>query len=217
MPRDNTNVEMQYDPKTGTWKKSVTTTASSNEEEKSSNNVPNSSTGKESSSKVDSKEKADKDFIESEFNTLVGELSIIPSKKNIRIKINDTVEIKGVGKNLSGNYFVSAITRSISKDGGYTQSLSVMKNGFGDSLKRPDVNSESRLVKIEKPSPEFKEGDTVRIVGKDAIYSNGSDGVKVPEWVKKKDLTIRQISTDGTRVLLMPITSWTYVKYVQKV
>ena len=56
----------------------------------------------------------------------------------------------------------------------------------------------------------------MKIVG-DAVYSNAHDGVKVPEWVKKKTLTVDGISKDGTRVRLMPIWSWTYIKYVQKV
>lgn len=206
-----------YDPKTGTWIPASPSmgnapTASSQSPE----DVPSSSTGNDSSSKVDSKTEADKKYIETEFNTLVGELVVAPSKKNIRIKVNDTVEVQGVGNHLSGKYFVSSVKRTLDKDGGYSQTLTVIKNGFGDSLKKASSkqsSSISREVAVEKSAPEFKVGDTVVIVG-DAIYTNGKP---IPVWVKRNSLTIHQISSDGATVLLMPISSWTYIRYVQKV
>ena len=170
---------------------------------------------------VDSKTQAEKEYIEIELNTLVGEVNVVPSKKSIKLKVNNTVTISGVGSYLSGDYFISAIKRSISRDSGYSQSMTVIKNGFGDKLKQPKVESSSttpetnRQDPVEKSAPAFKVGDTVKIVG-DAIYSNAHEGVKVPEWVKKQTLTIKQISSDGARALLMPITSWTYIKFLQK-
>ena len=73
----------------------------------------------------------------------------------------------------------------------------------------------SNLLNLENTS--FAKGDSIKIVGDGAVYSNASAGVKVPNWVKQKTLTVQQVSSDGTRVLLQPINSWTYVKYVQKV
>ena len=225
--------EYTYDPKTGKWVPSTPTTgttpsSSSSSSSPSSTNtssqypekVPSSSTGNKPKSKVDSKTKSDKKYIESEFNnTLTGELVVSPSKNNIRINVNDTVEILGIGNYLSGKYFVSSVKRTIDKDSGYSQTITVMKNGFGDSLKKSSEDNKtdkSRSKKVEKSPPTLKVGDTVKIVG-NAVYSNASEGVVVPKWVKEKVLTVNKISSDGNRVLLMPIFSWTYVRYVKKV
>lgn len=208
-----------YNPATGTW---VPTAPSTGTPPSSSSqdpeDVPSSSTGKEPSSNVDSKAEADKEYIEIEFNTLVGELVVSPSKKTIRIGVNDTVEVLGIGSYLSGKYFVAGVKRTLNKDSGYSQSLTVIKNGFGDSLKRgggSTSTSTTRSEAVEKSAPELKVGDSVKIVGK-AIYSNAHDGTLVPAWVKRKTLTIQQVSTDGSRVLLSPINFWTYTRYVQK-
>ena len=199
-------VEYVYDPKTDKWVPKTTPEPA----------TPNdNSTGKDTKTQVDSKTKAEKEFIETEFNTLTGDVSVSPSTKSIRLRVNDTVEIQGIGSYLSGTYFVSSIKRTINKDSGYSQSLSVLKNGFGGSLKKS--GTETRVQEVEKSAPALKVGDTVRIVGDNAVYSNAHDGVKVPAWVKKKDLTVRQISSDGNRALLMPIFSWTYVRFIQKV
>ena len=209
-------VDYMYDPATGKWIPKASTSSSSTSSPQDSETVPPSYTDGEADSQVDSKLESDKEYIETEFNTLVGELVVTPSKKNIRLKVNDTVEVLGVGNNLSGNYFVSAIKRTLSRDSGYSQTLTVLKNGFGDSLKKPTTTetvAESRSVVVEKSAPQLKVGDRVHIIG-EAIYDNGD---KIPAWVKSQTLTIHQISSDGAMVLLYPIISWTYVRYVQKV
>lgn len=170
----------------------------------------------------DSKKEAEKEYIDIEFNTLTGEISVIPTKQNIKIKAGDTIQLNGVGKYLSGLYFVSEIKRTLNQDGGYTQSMTLYKNGFGEKLKvyipsnpsddgRPDVVDTSSNVVNTK----FKIGDKVKIVGDDAVYSNAHEGVKVPDWVKSQTLVIDAISNDGQRARLNPIWSWTYIKYLQ--
>lgn len=209
-----------YDPKTGEWVPS--STLSEGAPTASSDNVadvPNSATDGESVSTVNSKTTADKEFIEEELRTLVGDLAVRPTLKIIRLKVNDTIELLGVGKYLSGKYFVSNVSRTVSKDSGYSQSLTVLKNGFGDSLKKspspaPVSNNRESKETVEKSVSPINVGDNVKIVGSDAVYTNN---VAVPAWVKKKTLTVQQVSKDGTKVLLMPIYSWTYLKYVQKV
>ena len=172
-------------------------------------------------SKVESKAVADKEFIETEFNTLVGELRLIPSKRTIRIRVGQTINLQGVGKYLSGQYFVSAVRRALDKDGGYSHSITVIKTGFGDSLKQatqPVTESGiDRPILVAKEIAPYKVGDSVQIVGDNATYSNADEGIKVPVWVKAKTLTIKQISKDGTRVLLDPVYSWTYTSNIQKV
>lgn len=218
---------LTYNPQTGTWEATtpIVVAPTNNEgtgnssSSTSSSTSPTPSTQKNggSSPNVDSEKDADKEYIEAEFNILTGEMKLTPTKKSIRIKVNDTVKIEGLGKYLSGLYFVSAVSRNLNESGGYSHTLTLLKNGFGSSVKSSSNQEETRKEEVTKEAPEYKLSDTVRIVGDNAIYSNAHEGVKVPEWVKKKTLTIQQFSDDRTRVLLMPINSWTYVKYIQKV
>lgn len=222
-----------YDPTTGTWVPAVQILGGDSTDD----TVPDSFTDGDSHSQTDTKTSAEKEYIDTEFRTLEGEAVVVPSNKAIRLKVNNTVRFEGLGRYLSGDYFVSAIKRTISKDGGYSQTLTVIKNGFGESLKKaysnatgsdyryssdtaPDTSGAvvDRKVPVEKESSSaIKEGDNVQIVGENAVYSNAHEGVKVPAWVKKKVLTVKQFSSDGNRVLLMPINSWTYLTYVKKV
>lgn len=230
MPKDTYNTSsggrrdssaLVYDPKTGKWVPSSPASSSASQTHSSPNPgkspAPSGEPKKSASPPSDSKAAADKEFIEVEFNTLTGDLALTSTEKSIRIKVGDTIRLEGVGKYLSGLYFVSSIKRSLSKDNGYTHTLSLIKNGFGDSLKKSPPTAETRKEEVKKDTAPFKVGDKVRIVGDSATYSNASEGVKVPKWVKQKTLTIDAISKDGTRVRLNPIWSWTYIKNIQKV
>ena len=213
------SVELVYDPVTRKW----VPKSSSDVKNGSGSQSPNTSTTTKTSTAVveskssDSKKKADKEYIEIEFNTLVGELSITSTEKSIRIRVNDTLKIDGLGKYLSGLYFVSSVRRTLDKDNGYTHTFTVIKTGFGNSLKKVQTVEPPRKPEVPKETGALKAGDKVKIVGANAIYSNAHDGVKVPAWVKQKTLTVDAVSSDGTRVRLNPIWSWTYIKYVQKV
>lgn len=220
MAERNTKTSMTYDPKTGSWVPSTYTDTSQPASPEPKPKVEPSPAPSNSNpkSKVDSKKKADKEYIEAEFNTLTGDMTLTATEKSIRIKVNDTVRIEGLGKYLSGLYFVTSIRRTLSKDGGYSHTLSLLKNGFGNSIKSGAKSEEvARKPEVTPKSTEIKVGDSVKIVGDNAVYSNAHDGVKVPKWVKKKTHTIRQVSKDGTRVLLREINSWTYIKFIQKV
>jgi len=211
-----TNVELVYDPVTRQWvQKSVTN--SNGQSTDTSTQTSTAVVDTNPNSKVDSKGAADKEYIEIEFNTLTGDLTLTSTEKSIRIRVNDTIKLEGLGKYLSGLYFVSAVKRTLNKDSGYTHTLTIIKTGFGNSLKKVQVVQPPRKQEVAKDTGGLKVGDKVRIVGDSAVYSNAHDGVKVPAWVKKQTLTVDAISSDGTRVRLNPIWSWTYVKYVQKV
>lgn len=224
-----TSQELVFDPVSKTWVKksaSINTGATKPPTSKASDIVVVDPT-----SKVDSRTEAEKQYIDIEFNTLTGELNLTSTEKSIRIRVNDTVKLEGLGKYLSGTYFVSAVKRMLNKDSGYTHVLTVIKTGFGNSLKSISVSRQiasplavpappTQPRKPEAPPstpPAPKVGDKVKIVGANATYSNAHDGVKVPAWVKQKVLTVDAISSDKMRVRLMPIWSWTYIKYVQKV
>jgi len=205
------NTEMVYDPVKRQWVQK--SSKDSGGEATGTSKQTTTATDKKS----DSKDKADKEYIEIEFNTLKGDLILTPTEKSIRIKVGDTIKINGIGKYLSGLYFVSNVKRTLNKNSGYSHTLTVIKTGFGNSLKKVQVVEETRKQEVPKPTSALKVGDKVRIVGDSAVYSNAHDGVKVPAWVKQQTLTIDAISSDGTRVRLNPIWSWTYIKYVQKV
>ena len=84
-----------------------------------------------------------------EFKNLQGELELTPTMKNFNIVRGSTIHLSGVGKYLSGFYFVTARTVSVSNGGALTIQLKVVKTKFGDSLKG------------EKPLPEVKTIDTM--------------------------------------------------------
>ena len=114
-----------YDPKTGTWVKSTASNsggATSKSTSTSTKKTPSSSSTEKTSISASvsatSKTLAEKEYIDVEFNTLTGELSITPTEKSIRIKVNDTVKLEGLGKYLSGQYYVSQVRRTITKEGG---------------------------------------------------------------------------------------------------
>lgn len=220
---------MVFNPETGKWEPSYSSSNSS------SSNVSNSNKNKgggsnskpvantNPTSKVDSQGVADKKYIEIEYNTLEGDVSLVPMYHNFDIKVNQTVQIYGLGNYLSGKYYVSGVKRHLDKDSGYSQELTLIKTGFGDSLKKPSKKSNSNSNKdtgrkptVPKNPSKFNVGDKVKIVGENAVYSNSSSA-KVPDWVKKKTLTVDAISSDGSRARLSPIFSWTYVKYLKKV
>ena len=216
--------EQASTPKTATPKVSTSSSSMSNSGGASSSGALSqagvSNTGNSSTSS--SRTSAEKDYIEVEFNTLTGSCKILPTKTSLKLKVGDTVTLQGIGKYLSGLYFISGITRTIS-DSGYEMTLQLIRNGFGDSLKKAKANTSTKANTAKKDTSKnvvnnsFKVGDKVRIVGKDAVYSNASDGVKVPEWVKSETLTVDALSDDKKRARLTPIWSWTYVKYLKHI
>lgn len=172
--------------------------------------------------KTNSKKKAEKDYIEVEFNTLVGELQLIPTKNNMKIKPNTTIYLDGVGKYLNGRYFVTEVRKSLSSEG-YSLSINVLKNGFAD---QKDMNSNTSNPYSQRPmevsvtsntvSSHLIVGSKVKIVG-EAVYSNDKEGTPIPETIKQKDLVIEEITNDGLRAKLAPINSWTYVKFLSPI
>lgn len=222
-------IQYVYDPKTGTWKQ--VTVNSSSDSSLSTENQTGGSVTTDPSSKVDSQGKADSEYIEVEFNTLQGELVLRATKKTISIHAGETIKIEGIGKYLSGLYYVSAVKRTIDNSVGYSHTLTVIKTGFGSSLKTVTVdtvttNSSSTTtrpaeVQPAKPaSTALKKGDRVMfltVAAKKYHYSNASEGVWVPKWVTQKVHTVDGVSSDGKRVRLKEIWSWTYVKFLKKV
>lgn len=227
------STEKVYDPVKRVWVDKTSNSVTTNEGVQVSTGTPSStskatpssinssgsgSSGSIKTSQTNTKYESDKAVIEQEFNTLEGELSVIVCQDTMRIKEGDTIYLHGVGKNLSGSYYVSQVVKSLTSDG-LSITLTLIKTGFRDSLKSSvpvDTQSDRPAEVVKTPSP-IKAGDKVKIVGSDAVYSNVSEGVRIPDWVKAKTLTVSQVSKDNSRVLLKEINSWTYSKFVQKV
>lgn len=81
------------------------------------------------------KDKAEKEFKEVEENILQGNVDVIPNPK---LKAKQTILLQYLGKNLTGLYFVDSISHTFSANSGYTQILTVSRNGFGDTIKKGD-------------------------------------------------------------------------------
>ena len=156
---------MTYDPTTGKWSSSggggssnrrpssgggnkqpssgsgnTKPSSSSGGNMTSSNSNPNSSTGS-----------AEKKYNTIEYNILTGQLKFIATKETIKLTAGDTVKLNGLGKYLSGLYFVQDVTRQISKEG-YSHSATVIKTDFGNSLKKTSTST------VDKKVPKKKKG-----------------------------------------------------------
>ena len=139
-----------YNPKTGKWTKSTTNSddsSKSNNNKNKSGNEDNLTSN--SSDKNDSTGDVEKKYNTIEINTLSGSLSFIVTEETIKLKAGDTVKLNGLGKYLSGNYYVKDITRQISSSG-YSHSATLIKTDFGKSLKvsssKKSTKKETRIV-----------------------------------------------------------------------
>lgn len=161
---------MTYDPQTGKWKKSggggSSSSSSSNKSGGSSKSSSSSSGGKNSnkksgdnltsssSSKNTSAGKVEKQYNYIEMNTLSGTLSFIVNEETIKLKAGETVKLNGLGKYLSGNYYVKDITRNISSNG-YSHSATLIRTDVGDSLKSSTKSKNKKKV-VKPPKPAVK-------------------------------------------------------------
>ena len=176
-----------YDPKTGKWTKSTT---SSNDNKKSNNNKKSGNEDNltsNSSDKNDSTGDVEKKYNTIEINTLSGSLSFIVTEETIKLKAGDTVKLNGLGKYLSGNYYVKDITRQISSSG-YSHSATLIKTDFGKSLKvssskkstkkkTKKVNSSSKADSAKRTYT-VKKGDCLWNIAK-KYYGDGRKYTKI--------------------------------------
>ena len=162
-----------------------------------SSNPPPTLTDTSNRDTTESTNSATNDFIEIEENVLTGDLNVIP---NPNYKAKTTVLLQYLGKSLSGLYFVDKVTHSFSSDGGYTQTMSVSRNGFGATLKSGSANksvdkvtpSQGGLMngtgdtsrpaqttpKVETRTYTIKSGDTLWAIAT-KYYGNGAEYTKI--------------------------------------
>ena len=181
-----------YNPATGEWTQS-TTTSSSSDSTSSSDSSSSSSSGGDNltSSTSDSQSSTgsvEKQYNTIEINTLEGTLNFIVTKQTIKLKAGDTVKINGIGKHLSGSYYVKDITRQISSNG-YSHSATLIKTDFGNSLKvststltkkvvEKKVASTPKATSSPKRTYTVKKGDCLWNIAKQ-FYGNGSAYTKI--------------------------------------
>lgn len=181
---------MTYDPKTGKWTKnggSGSSSSNSNNKSSSSNSKSGDNLTASSSSKNDSSGQVEKKYNYIEVNTLSGTLNFIVNEDTIKLKAGDTVKLNGLGKYLSGNYYVKDITRQISSSG-YSHSATLIKTDVGSSLKTSTKSKDKKKpVKKVTSSPSkstaqrtytVKKGDCLWNIAK-KFYGNGSAYTKI--------------------------------------
>lgn len=157
-----------YNPRTGTWSKttsgskgtgSTTTTKTGGSKNPStSSSSSSSSSGNLTASTGDNKSSTgstEQKYNYIEINTLVGQLAFIVTEETIKLTAGDTVKLKGLGKYLSGNYYVKEMNRNISSNG-YSHNAIVIKTDFGTSLKSTTKTSKKTTKKPEKKVPSTK-------------------------------------------------------------
>ncbi len=165
-----------YDPSSGNWSSSssnsgsnnsTSNTGSSNNSGGSNNNTSSgnnsggsNSNGNLSSSNTDNKSatgSTEKKINYIEINTLIGTLNFIVTTQTIKLKAGDTVNLQGLGKYLSGKYYVKEVIRSISSNNGYEHSATVIKTDFGTKLKKVSKkNSKKKKNKKKKTTKKVK-------------------------------------------------------------
>ena len=198
MPRSS---EYVYDPKTGKWVKKNSSDNNNknnnkNTTKKKENKKPaktNNDDDKKGSSSSDVKKKQNKINL----NTLTGTLNYIATNSTIKIKAGDTITLSGIGKNLSGRYYVQDVTRSYSNSG-YTHSATLLKTNMGSTLKLKSKNSKGKSDSSSKDKKKakssgnsttrtytVKKGDTIYTIAKH-FYKKSSAYTKIVNVNKLK-------------------------------
>ena len=189
---------MTYNTETGKWTRNAGSSSSnsSSSPKKSSGGGSKKSrgSGDNLTSKASSRKKSDgkveKKYNYIEYNTLIGTLSFIVNEKTIKLTAGDTVKLEGLGKYLSGNYFVKDVTRQISTNG-YSHTATLIKTDFGSSLKTTTKSKDKKKTKTKKEKSSaskdnnksqrtytVKKGDCLWNIAK-KFYGNGAAYTKI--------------------------------------
>ena len=134
-----------------------------------------------------------------ELNVLQGDIKL--KTPNFNIVPQKTIRLEGIGTSLTGLYYIESTSISITKDG-VTQSVTVSRNGFTDTIKMnnaiaPSQKSPAKSIpkkQTAKPSRTHtvRRGDTLwgiakKYYGKGTlwpkIYNANKSKIKNPHWI----------------------------------
>lgn len=167
---------------------------------------------------TESTNNANNDYIEIEQNILNGDLNVIP---NPNYKAKTTVLLQYLGKNLTGLYFVDTVVHTFDKDGGYSQTMNVSRNGFGDTIKTGSANKPVSAVDKSQGGLMNGSGDSSRPPSSTPTPKPPSGPVKtvVNKWAvvtPSIGLNIRTgPSTSYKKISAMPVGTRCYCRYKQ--
>ena len=163
--------KVRYNKDTGKWE-SIGGSGGSGGSDSSSKK----SSGKDSSSagndgnKDSSSSKAKEKCNEIDYYNLQGTLNYIATPSTIKIKAGDTIKINGLGKYLSGKYYVVSVKRTIDSSG-YSHSAEVVRMNFGSSATSSNTTSAKKETKKKEPVKPKTEKRTYTVVRGDCLYS----------------------------------------------
>ena len=156
---------------------------------------------------------AEREYRDIEYNTLRGEAELMPTVDTIGMEYMTTANVAGLGKFLSGLYYVEGVKITLDNTQGYTQYATLIKTGFGNSMKPVEMSNEVEA----QSSSDFSVGDVVRFRNDSATYAHASEGVKVPTWVRNDTWKVSSVDVEGRCVLLGGIQSWAHMDDIEKV
>lgn len=105
------------------------------------------------------------------------------------------------------------IKLTIDSSNGLSETLTLIKTGFGKTMKPAELSDEVS----SNSSTDYSKGDTIRFISDTATYAHASEGVKVPNWVRAETWKVGSVDTDGKCLLLTDIESWVHMNEVEKV
>ena len=161
---------VKYNKDTGKWE---SIGGSGGSDSSKSSKSSSKSSGKDSSStsndgnKDSSSSKAKEKCNEIDYYNLQGTLNYIATQSTIKITAGDTITINGLGKYLSGKYYVVSVKRTIDSSG-YSHSAEVVRMNFGSNKTTTSSKDTSKKKEQAKTKTTQK---TYTVVKGDCLYS----------------------------------------------
>lgn len=165
---------------------------------------------------------AEREYREIEYNTLRGEAQLMPTMELMGLRYMQTVNFNGLGKYLSGAYFVESVRRTLDTSIGYSLNVTLIKTGFGKSMKESVV---PEALKVSDEFEGFKVGDEVKITDPNAHWeytdelrrSKHMAEKKVKNFVLGLPWKITAINRELRIVELRALKQWISIDYIEKV